>query len=231
MLAWHRQMQTWLPDIKGQWTLDTAGFISMPEILSVIAGIPDAAFQHPQYGDMQTEIALIEQESRLAKATSRKMLDFVQVRYSNSPTQPFRNDIGVGLGISLPFRGSAKPKLAELEIEYHEADMQARIFAEQVGAEIALAKSRIHDLILQYHHAQQQWDNSQAKFTLAQPAASQPDGPIAMLRARELQIQRQLQLLDIQKEIMEHYLAILDLTGYASMEPRVNYLSATLESW
>jgi hypothetical protein len=231
VLAWRHQVETLVPDLESPWLLDTSDFISIHGIKKVIAEMPSSVLQNPRVSEQQNDIALILQEYDLVKARSNKMLDFVQLRYSNNPSQPVRNDFGIGLGLSLPFRGSAKPKMAALVLEKNEADMQLQLFTDQAANEIAVAKNKILAMITQFDHAVQQWEQSQAKYTLSQSASSQPDGPITMLRARELQLERLLHLLDMEKEIVENYLLVLDITGYVSKSPRQNYLSENLESW
>ena len=52
-----------------------------------------------------------------------------------------------------------------------------------------------------------------------------------LLRTRELELKRALDLIDIEQEMFEHYINILDWTGNLSVEPYVNYLSEDLENY
>jgi hypothetical protein len=100
-----------------------------------------------------------------------------------------------------------------------------------LSRQISLAHLKINALGLRYRLAQKQWQESQARYTVDQSSLSQSEGPLIILNAQEMQLKRQLGLLDIQRDLLEQYLKILDWSGYLSTAPLVNYLSMNLDTY
>ena len=227
-----RQMIRWfLPVIPADWQLDTSGFIRPDQIERTAATLPLSNLQHPEALEKQTEIGQIDARYALRKAQAQQVLDFFQLRYHNRPDEGFNRAFSVGFGLTLPYRGSDRVKLAELQIEKNAVSLSLQRFESETSARIEAARQQIGALNRRHGIARQQWADSQARFTLEQGNTAQPEGPWPLLKARELQLKRQLNLLDIERELLEQYLNVLDWSGALSAMPVVNYLSRNLENY
>jgi len=205
--------------------LDTAGFLLANNLLLAATGLPDQALQHPELQEQTARIARVEAEFQTEKARSQKLLDFVQVRHDNRPSEPLSRDISFALGLNLPFRGTSTYKMAELKIEKNAAEAELRQEQAEMARQVQEARSRLLALDAQYRQAQQQLTGNQAEYTLRQAGAGVAADPITLLRAKELLLKRRHRLLDIEAEMYARYLDLLDSSGYLSAEPLVNYLA------
>ena len=220
------------PAASGEWQLDTAQFITPAQMELVIDQLAATVAQNPFLEEKQNEIEEINAEYNLEKAESNQMLDFLQVRYAGRPDEnSFDQDFSFGAGFLLPFKGSSTVKLNELKIDKNEADQEAQIYENELTRELTIALQKIKSLGIRYRMAEQQWKNSQAGFTLDRYSAAQVEGPFLLLSAKEMQLKREMALLDIQRDMLEEYLKVLDWNGQLSVEPQVNYLSGNLENY
>ncbi len=208
--------------------LDTAGFIQAPDIAQVVTAFPETGFRHPELDEKQADIGRIDAEYALEKARARQMLDFFQARHHNRPEEGFNRAFSVSLGLNLPYKGSSRVKMSELKIEKNAAANELQMITAELNRQTADYRRKIGVLAGQYRVAQQQWQNSQARFTLEQAGLLREAGPLPLLEAREGQLKRQFNLLDIESEIMENYLEILDRGGFLSQPPLINYLASGL---
>lgn len=214
-----------------RWQLDTSDFISPQQVERVIGELPPSGLQNPELAEKQAKINQLDAEYRLKKAQSQQMLDFFQMRYANRPDEPFNRDLSVGVGINLPYKGSARLNTNTLKIEQNAATQGVQRYQADLAQWIEMARRQITALSQRLQLAKQQWQDSQARFSLGQSAAAGSLGPMPLLKARELQIQRELNLLDIERDMFSQYLKILDWTGHLSDTPAVNYLSANLDPY
>ena len=218
----------WVAVNSTDWQLDTTGFIPASRILEITAAMPQSGWQNPELALGQAKMEQIDAAYRLEKAKAGQVLDFFQLRYNNRPGEPLNRDLSVGIGLNIPYKGSARIKRNTLKIEQQEAGLEWRLDQDENTRSISSARRKLTALDQQYHLAQQLWQDSQARFTLAQSALAEASGPLPVLKARELQLKRQFTLLDLESEMFGQYLNLLDWTGALSAEPAINYLSASL---
>lgn len=214
------------------WQLDTSDFITPSQIEVVIGQLPDSAFQNPQLIEKQIKIDLFDAVYNYEKAKSNQMLDFFQVRYANLPfNASLERELSIGLAINLPFKGASRVNMGELAIDKNAAIQNRQIYLAELTRQVTSSKLQVEALGKRFRMATQQWQDSQARFTLEHPENTQTDGPMTLLNARELHLKRQSNLLDIEHDIMEQYLKVLDWTGQLSAEPSINYLSKDLSTY
>lgn len=225
-------IQTMMALDSTSWQLDTAEFVTTDQIELVIAGIPETVLQNPEIVEKQIKIDQLNAEYNYEKAQSNQVLDFVQVRYANLPISTDLNrELSVGLAINLPFKGTSRVSMREIAIDKNAANQNMQLYLAELSRQVATSKLQVVALGKRYRLANQQWQDSQARFTLEHPQNAQTEGPLTLLNARELQFKRQMNLLDIERDLMEQYLNILDWTGTLSEEPSINYLSKQLSAY
>ena len=225
-------IQTMMTLDSNTWQLDTADFITTDQIEIIVPEMSSSVIQNPQIVEKQVKIDLINAEYNYEKAQSNQMLDFFQVRYANLPFDaPLDRELSFGLAINLPFKGTSRVNMSELAIDKNEASQNLQLYLANLTRQVAGSRLQVEALAKRFRMAKQQWQDSQARFTLEHAANAQTEGPLTLLNARELQLKRQMNLLDIERDLMEHYLNILDWTGRLSEEPPINYLSNELSAY
>ena len=173
----------------------------------------------------------LDAEYRLEKANGMQMLDFFQVKYDNEPLETFRRKFSIGVGINFPYRGSSRVKLGAIQIEKDEEYQNQQLYVYELAWEKSQAMLKLKSLLSQYEVLYQLWEESKTRFAGDQYKELQAHGPMIFLRARELELKRKLDLIEIEQEMLELYINILDWSGNLSMEPLVNYLSKDLDTY
>lgn len=224
-------LASWLGNDPQGWQLDTTLFIGLDQAAALIDQVVGTTPLNPRVLEKQADINTLQEEYSLEKARAGQIMDFIQVRYANQPGAPIGRDLSVGIGLTLPYKGSSRPKMNAIRIDQNEAESELMTYLYEVNWQISEARTQIASLRQQYALSLEQWAGSQARFTLEQSSTAQSDGPLTLLRAKEVEIRHQFILLGLQEDIVTRYLKILDLTGALSASPAVNYLSASLESY
>lgn len=214
-----------VPGSDAESVLDTDGFLPPEKILLVAASISDQASGHPEHWENTARITRVEAQYLAEKARSAQLLDFVQIRHDNRPSEPLSRDISFALGINLPFRGTSTYKIAELKIEKNA--LEAEALQEQAEAErrVQEARSQVAALDARYRQAKRQASENVATYALEQARSGSVSDPMTLLRAKELLLKRRQRLLDIEAEMYARYLDLLESSGNLSAEPLVNYLA------
>ncbi|MBK8923112.1 MAG: hypothetical protein IPM81_16630 [Saprospirales bacterium] len=132
------QLQAQLPS--DQWELDTTGFVRPDQIIGIASSLPDVPENNPGLAGQAAKIARQEAAYLLEKAQAQQVLDFVQLRHNNRPDDPFGQNLSIGLGINLPFKGTSSYKLAVLKIEKSAA--VAELELERVARNLDLDDAR-----------------------------------------------------------------------------------------
>lgn len=228
---WEEVIQVMTPEADANWVFDTSGFITPAQIEIVLAEIPESAIQNPQIAEIQARIDRIAAEFNFEKAQSNQILDFFQVRYASIPFAPLSRELSVGIALNLPFKGSSRVKMSELTIDKSVAHQNMELQLAELKSQLSISRFHVVALGKRFRLAQQQWQDSQGRFTLEGFTHTVSESPMTLLNTRELQLKRQMTILDIEREIIEQYIKILNLTGRLSAEPPVNYLSSNLGTY
>ena len=78
---------------------------------------------------------------------------------------------------------------------------------------------------------QTQLENSQAELVIQQYQKIAGASPIAILRLKESDLKKEVELFKIQQNIYKLYVSLLDVSGRMGNPPLKNYLSNDLESF
>lgn len=228
---WEQVIQIMTSGADANWQLDTSGFITPAQIEIVVAEIPESTIQNPQIAEIQARIDQIGAEFNFEKAQSNQILDFFQVRYASIPFAQLNRELSVGIALNLPFKGSSRVNMSELSIDKNAADQNMELHLAEMKSQLSISRLHVASLGKRFRLAQEQWQDSQARFTLEGYTNTETESPMILLNTRELQLKRQMTGLDIEREIMEQYINILNWTGRLSEEPPVNYLSKNLGTY
>ncbi len=179
----------------------------------LLESLDSAQTIHPENLENQARMAKIDAEVALERARSQQVLDFVQMRYTNRPGEPFRNDFSVGAGFNIPWNGTRNARMQLLEIER---------FAEQEELAATQAGNRPEQMeaveTFLAHAASIKALNEQAavfgkRYNLPELARTDQKGVEAVLLEQEYQVRYQLKALDHLKDLTEAYVRCIYLSG------------------
>jgi hypothetical protein len=212
--------------------LDTTDWIPLSMVRQIALESSSAATKHVLIAQREANILQRQTEYNLEKAEGQRILDFVQVRYSGRGVgEPLRNELSLGLGVMIPYKGSTKIALTEIEFKRLEEETKRENLQAQLTERTNLIRQQINSLFTQYDLVNRQLAENQARYALDRLSAMQGVQPLALLRMKEVLLKRELQVLGIEQEIMQLYLRYLDTSGQLSTLPLRNYLSAALASF
>lgn len=194
--------------------LDTSRWVTVADMAAVCAQIRDSLSVHPSLGEDAAKITQLDAELQLEKAREQQIVDFLQVRYTNRPGEPFRNDFSVGAGFVIPWNGSRQARQQVLQIERYAASEEQQALRSQLAAEKQKAIRSFFDRQTVVQATDQQIQTSKQRYNLDQMLQSDEDGIETVLLHQELQLRRRLKVRSYEQEMTEYYLEALFLGGF-----------------
>ncbi len=194
--------------------LDTSRWVTVADMAAVCVRIRDSLSVHPSLGEDAAKITQLDAELQLEKAREQQVVDFLQVRYTNRPGEPFRNDFSVGAGFVIPWNGSRQARQQVLQIERYAASEELQALRSQLAAEKQKAIRRFFDRQTVVQATDQQIQTSKQRYNLDQMLQSDEDGIETVLLHQELQLRRRLKVRSYEQEMTEYYLEALFLGGF-----------------
>jgi hypothetical protein len=179
---------------------------------------------HPEVASLDAKAAQITASAELELARDRKVIDFIQLRYGNLPGQPLRNEASIGLGLSVPWRGSRQARKDLLKIEAFEVEQSKRRALAALKADMDKANSELEQLHAAWAATRQSIQLADQRYQIDKVAASDENGIELILEHMTLQTKRQAKALKLETEIRQRYVDLLYLSGQLSTQPIVNYL-------
>ncbi len=170
------------------------------------------------------ELDYLDASARLVRAESRKWLDFVQSRYTVRDDLLLQNRFSVGIGLVIPWNGSARSKLADLQFRQSQ-------LKEEENAGISWRNQR-----LQQHKAE--FASSYAAIEIL--SGRKEDGnirdvkmkylqsgkldPVKWIRMERYEIRRKATIQKELQRLWKSYIDIMDVSGLMYQFPLVNCL-------
>jgi len=207
----------------------------LPEVIAIKAIAQridtEPATNHVLFGQKQVRLLRAQQRRVLEEVESNRWFDYVQARYQNRGDDPFREEFAIGMGVKLPFKGSKKLDIQELEINEREEEKDIDQLKNTIALRIYRSKGQLNQLIQEYELTARQHDQSQAAFTLGQYRQTEGARPADLLSIKEVILRRERKLIRLHYDITLEYLDLLEVSGKITATPRLNYLSKALESF
>lgn len=210
-------------------TPDTAQWISLARIAGLLQTSGDSISNHPLLMRREANIGMVQQEYALERAATSRWLDFVQARYGGNDNVLFKEVFSVGVGFKLPLKGDKKLDLNELELEQIEEENRYQLLQSQLLQQAEAWKGQLLQLLQQHQLLQTQIANSQSTPILERYRQLDDANPLTLLKMREVQLKKALQLQDVRYRIYRAYIQWLDVSGRMIALPLKNYLSEGLE--
>lgn len=210
---------------------DTSNWLPLSKMRDFVDNLPKNGLNNVLLGQQEAKINLAQANYNVEKASTKKFVDYAQLKYGARPTNALQTELSIGLGFVVPYRGSSKTALKKLSFKQLEEKNKLDDLRESLDLQLFSAKNEL-DIILKEHDAvSQQINENQTLYALDHYTQVQGGSPIVMLRMQELVLQRQARLLDLEREAFVKYVKLLYGTGKLADLPLQNYLSASFEGF
>ena len=225
------QLSQFITQSKDTFQLDTSTWIPLSKIRDLVANLPLNASKNALLTRQEAKINLAQAVYDVEKASTKKIVDFAQLKYGKRPTNQLTTEFSVGLGFVVPYRGSSKIALNKLAIKQLEERNQLKNIQEDLDLQLFTQQKELEATFKAYDLATQQVAESRTLYSLDHYMHLQGSSPITLLRMQELVLLRQSRLIDLEHEALIKYIKLLSATGKLSAMPLQNYLSANLEGF
>ena len=213
---------------------DEEKFIDIDRVLSIARGLRmDPSATHVKLMKWQLQMERTLREIDLEKTKDKKWIDFFQAKYGgqNLPNAEFREQFSIGFAATIPLKRSEQLKINELELDRIIQENNYVRIKEELTKTMERTRSEMESQYRLYQLIQSQLDNSQAKLVLQQYQKIAGASPLAMLRLKESDLKKRVELFKIQQSIYKLYVSLLDISGRMGHPPLKNYLSNDLEEF
>ena len=226
-----RQLSQRLFDAKDAVLLDTANWIPLSKMRDFVVNLSKTSENNALLGQQTAKINLAQANYDLEKATTKKFVDYAQMKYGARPTNAIQTEFSIGLGFVVPYRGSSKTALKRLSFKQLEEKNKREDIRESLDFQLFSAQKELEIILKEHDAVSLQINDNQTLYALDHYAQIQGSSPIVLLRMQELVLQRQARLIDLEHEAFVQYVKILAFSGKMASLPLQNYLSANFEGF
>lgn len=179
--------------------------------------------------NLNAELAV--QEQKLRRAEEENTFEFFQAKIGGTDDTGFRQNFTLGLGIRIPVRDREKHDILELEFEKVDEGAKYEEIRLALKDRMAQIKIQIENNYSLYQLLNQQLSESQAAFALEQYQKIAGASPLALLKLKGSQFDKELERFRIEQDIYMLYLELLDASGVIMELPLRNYLLTSQPSF
>ena len=210
--------------------IDTTNLISIETmIFTSQMNLDIGTRENVYYAAKSNAIQMAQNQVLAEQLKSQNPISYVQVGYDGGRNDPFAETFSVGLGIKLPWKGSAKVKVRENSMKELEARQELAMFLlESENQRRELVKG-FEAIYLKYFLLKKQEEEDKARKILEQYLQVDGISPITLLKLNENILERKIQMVTLQYQIYHRYVELHDVLGKLAQEPLRNYLSEDLD--
>jgi hypothetical protein len=216
---------------KDAFNLDTSNWIPLSIMRNFVVNLPKSVSNNALLSQQEAKINLSQTNYNIEKASTKKVIDYAQLKYGARQTKDLQTDLSIGLGFVVPYRGSSKTILNKLTFKQLEEKNRLDNIHESLDLQLFTTQQDLDITLKEYDLVTKQINESQTLYSLDHYAQIQGGSPIVLLRMQELVLQRQARLVELEHDAFSKYLKLLDATGKLSALPLQNYLSANFEAF
>ena len=210
---------------------DTTNWIPLSKMRDFVANLPKFGTNNALLSQQEAKINLAQVNYNVEKASTKKVIDYAQLKYGARQKEALQTELSVGLGFVIPYRGSSKTVLKRLSFKQLEEKNKLEDIRESLDLQLFNTQQTLEIILKEYDLVSQQINDNQTLYALDHYTQMQGGSPIVMLRMQELVLQRQARLLDLEREAFVKYVKLLYGTGQLAALPLQNYLSANFEGF
>lgn len=209
-------------------------FISIEKMKSVVAEIQEESIlNHPEIRRRELRADLAMQEELFEKREEQTLLNYLQVRYSedDDPDELFREKISVGMGMRLGTKRIKNLRSQELEVERLEAKKEIEIQRVDLEKDFAEVVNEWNFLSEKLELLQNQLADYQKKYAPEVFISKGIVNPMALLKAKETILKKEIYIQKTEFELYEKYLELLFSSGKSVELPMRNFLAESLSGF
>jgi hypothetical protein len=175
------------------------------------------------------KLKTINNEMKLSVAESKQFLDFVQAKYIGKSENLFEENLSLGLGINLPFFGTARQEKSEYYFEKLTKEYELKDEIKRHNLKITIAKNEYDNAILNFETLNNQ--NKESSVSLVYETYKKMEGvsPLLLLKLKVMQNKKDIEILKFEQTLYISFIEYLSLNEILFQKPYLNYLSGTLE--
>jgi hypothetical protein len=209
--------------------LDTTDILSITALINKIPLLPKAVATKSELAQRQLAIEKTGLELEKEKAENNWQLDYVQFKHASRDNLTYVREWSFGMGVEIPLKGNNK--LTKNEIMLERIELENRLALQTISLNERLQKKQqeLNLKINQYNLATQQLSDSQLQFSYDNYPQFNDTDPLLLLNIKANILNRQGNLLNIEKDVYLLYLEIIELSGKAVEMPLRNYLNNNWE--
>jgi len=171
-----------------------------------------------------SEMAYLDASEELIRSESRRIVDFVQLKYTVRDDLLLQNRFTVGVGLIIPWRGSANLKIQEISARREQLREKERAGKVQQSMEYRQLRKQFNASYVSW----KQWQEIENDSSLqALKDKIMKSGRVDVEKLydfdKEMLKRKELQYRDLRK-MSEYYVALLHTTGALYKKPLINYL-------
>lgn len=200
--------------------------------IEIIQDVLDKTEAMPKYNLalalQDVEVDFAELGYSVEKAKTRKILDFVQIKYRGSEKLDFIREWSIGVGVNIPNKASHRAKLNKAQLNIFDENYKQDFLESEIDERLADYLSSFNSLVKEYLLVEQYISDNQLSETYNKYSAAGGVHPLTLLRIKESMLNNKLVLQKIEKAACLNFLEILKCKGLLSQTPAINYLSDDL---
>jgi hypothetical protein len=171
-----------------------------------------------------SEMAYLDASAELIRSESRRIVDFVQVKYTVRDDLLLQNRFTVGVGLIIPWRGSANVKIQEISARREQLREKERAQKVQQSMEYRQLRKQFNAIYVSW----KQWQEIENDSSLrALKNKFMTSGRVDIEKLydfdKEMLKRKELQQRDLRK-MSECYIELLHTSGALYKKPLINYL-------
>lgn len=209
--------------------IDKNDIISIQEIKSLLNfnSIPEEK-NHPEVEVLSAKHYNAMMEHEWESAKNNFSIGFIQASYGHDPGNPFRSNFSLGFGFDFPMKGSSRLDLNEIKLKILDTQSEYLEVQEQIAQNQMISTSKLKSLISMHDLLSNQIEEGNADHALAEYSRQGVASPRAILKLKELTVNNEALLIEIETEITTTYLDYIYSTGMIGNTPYKNYLDGNL---
>lgn len=225
-----RQLFTDFPN-PGKITLDSTTWISLDKMELVLREAKDDPVANLDQALQMLRVNTEQLKYDMEKAESKRILDFVQLKYAGRNSLNVQKEFSVGVGVQIPTKSTGRVKINEAMLDMLDEEYQQEMQTATLHKRIDDRYAQFYALLEEYNLIQQQIKDSDLQRVYDKYSANGAIHPITLLRMKETFLKNRRALRRLEEEACFTFLEILTYKGLLSQTPTVNYLSEGLKSF
>lgn len=217
---------------RGYLNTDDLRLIDIEQVMKMARSLStEPSSAHAALVKRNLNVNLAAKEQAIRRTQEENTIDYFQAQIGGTDDNGFQQNFSLGMGITIPVRNRQRENLDELEFEKIDEGLKYQELKVQLKERMAKIRMEMETQYELNQLLSQQLENSQADEVLKQYQKIAGASPIAMLKLKGSQFNKELEQFSIQQDIYVLFVELLDASGKMMELPLRNYLETNLEQF